>query len=156
MSFIKNRPSSVSLSVRRLDVQSIDEMAKIVNTLFYTESRYIVNRRKIRKTIEEVISEQQIEGPVEVSVAIVGDRKMRALNKKYKNQDKTTDVLAFSVMEGPASSLPNDGILRLGDVVISYPQVIVYAAQKEVMVDEQINFLVKHGLLHLLGIHHEE
>lgn len=130
-------------------------MPNKVNVLLYTESRYIVNRKKIKSAIAEVLKEQEIEGPVEVSVAIVGDRKMRSLNKKYKSEDKTTDVLSFSIMDGKVSPLPADGILRLGDVVISYPQAVLSAAQKDMLVDESISFLVKHGLLHLLGIHHE-
>jgi len=125
-----------------------------VNVLIFVESRYKVNRKKIKQAIENLLHEQELNTPAEVSVAIVGDRKMRSLSKKYKGEDKTRNVLSFSQTEGePVKSVSS--VLRLGDVVISYPQVIKEASQEEVMVDDKVNELVVHGLLHLLGIHHD-
>lgn len=124
----------------------------MVNVLIFSESRYPVNRKKIRKMVEKVMGEQEIQGPVEVSVAIVGNRKMRALNKKFKDEDRLSDVLTFSIMEGEPTLLPPDGVLRLGDVVISYPLAVANAARKEVMVDDEIEELLEHGLENLLGI----
>lgn len=78
---------------------------------------------------------------------------MQALNKKYRNIDKTTNVLSFSINEGSPTIMPTDK-LRLGDVVLSYPQVIRDAARDDVLVDEKVEELVIHGTLHLLGVHH--
>jgi len=127
----------------------------MISVSLFCESRYPVNRRLVKKTVEAVLGERGISGDVEVSLAIVGDRKMRQLNKKYRNKDKTANVLSFSQVEGEKLVSP-DGVLRLGDVVVSYPQARKSAREKEVLVDEEINFLISHGLLHLLGIHHEE
>ena len=91
---------------------------------------------------------------VEVSVAIIGDRKMRALNKKYRNLDKTTNVLSFPQKEGQAIKTPED-ISRLGDIVLSYPQVIRESARDEMLVDDKVDELIAHSMKHLLGIHHE-
>lgn len=126
-----------------------------INVALFVESRYKVNRKRITATIANLLREKEIEGSVEVSVAIVGDRKMRILNKKYREKDETTNVLSFSLSEGDSTALPND-MLRLGDVAISYPQVIREAAEEEILVDDKIDELVKHGLMHLLGIHHDE
>jgi rRNA maturation RNase YbeY len=90
---------------------------------------------------------------VEVSIAIVGNRKMRNLSKKYKGEDKTRDLLSFSLTEGESSNLPQD-VLRLGDIVISYPEVIKQASRDEMLVDDKIDELIEHGLEHLLGINH--
>ena len=120
----------------------------------FVESRYRVNRKRIKKAISKVLTEHEIKGPVEVSVAIVGDRKMRALSLKYKGEDKTRNVLSFSLSEGESTYLPSE-ILRLGDIVISYPQVIKEASEEEVLVDDKIDTLIEHGMLHLLGINHE-
>lgn len=122
--------------------------------LIFVESRYQVNRKRIKRTIDRTLSENKMITPVEVSVAIVGDRKMRALNKKYRNLDKTTNVLSFPISEGEVPALPPSNRLRLGDIVLSFPQVIRDAARDEVLVDEKVDELVAHGLLHLLGIHH--
>ena len=120
----------------------------------FVESRYKVNRKRIILVITNLLKEQEIFLPVEVSVAVVGDRKMRSLNKKYRGKEGTTNVLSFSLSEGDPAVLPTE-ILRLGDIVISYPQVIREAAKENMLVDDKIDKLVHHGLMHLLGIHHE-
>lgn len=100
------------------------------------------------------MGQRGVSGHVEVSVSIVGDRKMKVLNKKYRQKDGTADVLSFSQTQGEWAKTP-DGVLRLGDVIISFPQARKNAREKETLVDEEIDFLLRHGLLHLLGIHHD-
>lgn len=124
-----------------------------VTVSIFIESRYKLDRKRIKVTVESVLKEQNISGPVEVSVAIVGDRKMRDLNKKYRNIDSSTNVLSFPQNEGPKIVLPKDK-LYLGDIVVCYPKVIDEASRENVFVDDKIEELVKHSLKHLLGIHH--
>lgn len=124
------------------------------NILLFVESRYKVNRKRIVAAVTKLLQTQGVQSDVEVSVAIVGDRKMRALNIKYRNLDKTSNVLSFPIGEGDAISMPND-ILRLGDVVISYPEVVRESARENYLIDDRIEELVIHGVTHLLGIHHE-
>lgn len=125
-----------------------------ITTQIFVESRYQVNRKKIKETVERVVSDRGITTPMEVSVAIVGDRKMRSLNKKYRNLDKTTNVLSFSQTEGEGMVVNSDKLI-LGDVIISYPVMIKEAAFENMLVDDKINYWVAHGLTHLLGEHHE-
>lgn len=125
-----------------------------VTILLYVESRYKINRKRIRNKVRETLTAHNIKGPVEVSVAFVGDRKMRELSKTYKGEDRTRNILSFSLNEGEPTVLPTDK-LRLGDIVISYPFLIKEAAQEEELVDDRADMLVEHGLLHLLGLHHE-
>jgi probable rRNA maturation factor len=101
-----------------------------------------------------VLEEQHVLSPVEVSIAIIGDRKMHALNKKYRDKDKTTNILSFPLAEGEQTQLPTD-VTRLGDIIISYPEVIRESAEHEFLVDDRVEELVRHGMLHLLGLHHE-
>lgn len=127
----------------------------------FVESRYKANRKRIASTVSNLLKEHDVSGSVEVSVAVVGDRKIRELNKKYRGKDETTNVLSFSLSEGesvvlPPASFSGEQTLPLGDVVISYPQVIREAVEEETLVDDKIDELVEHGVLHLLGIHHEE
>ena len=121
----------------------------------FVESRYQVNRQRIKRTIIETLSENGVTSPGEVSVAIVGDRKMRILNKKYRGLDKTTNVLSFPLREGEQPPLQKNA-LGLGDIILSYPQVIREASAEEVLVDDKVDELLIHGLQHLLGLHHEE
>lgn len=120
----------------------------------FVESRYKVNRKKIKKTITDLLNKKSINGSVEISVAIIGDRKMRELSKKYKGEDKTRNILSFSQTEGERMK-GEENMTRLGDIVLSYPQVINDASRDEMLVDDKINELVEHGLMHLLGIHHD-
>lgn len=124
-----------------------------VRVLIYVESRYKADRKRIKRVIQDVLLEIGVKSAVEISIAIVGDRKMRSLNNQYRGKDTTTNVLSFPLKEG-ATTLPTD-INRLGDIVLSYPQVIRDASRDDVMVDEKIEELVRHGMHHLLGIHHQ-
>ena len=124
------------------------------NILLFVESRYKVNRKKIKSTISTLLKDHGVLKNVEVSVAIVGDRKMRELSKKYKGEDKTRNVLSFSQVEGETTPEVGD-VLRLGDIVISYPVVITEASAQDKLVDDRVDELVSHGLMHLLGLHHE-
>lgn len=127
----------------------------MIHILFTTESHFPVNRKKIKKAVEDAL-QNEVHRDAEVSISVVGDRRMRGLNKKYRSLDKTTDVLSFGLNEGEAFVESPDDILRLGDIVVSYPQAVDEARTENKLVDDQIVFLVLHGLDHLLGHHHPE
>jgi probable rRNA maturation factor len=105
--------------------------------------------------VSSVLEENSVQSALEVSLAIVGDRKMRHLNKQYRNKEGTANILSFPLSEGEQSTLPPSDFVRLGDIVISYPQIIKEASEQDMLVDERVDQLVKHGMLHLLGLHHE-
>ncbi len=124
-----------------------------VSIPIYVESRYKINRKKIKEVIIRVLSEQSVTSAVEVSVAVIGNRKMRTLNKKYRNIDSSTNVLSFSQTEGDATLQPPDR-LYLGDIVLAYPKVVEECARDNQLIDDRVNELVEHSLMHLLGHHH--
>lgn len=125
------------------------------------DSRYRVNRKALRIALDEFLKNQGITSNCELSVAIVGDRKMRELNRTHRGLDKTSNVLSFSQTERrkdeatPFVASP-DHVIRLGDIIISYPEAVKYAVENELMVVDSLRDLAQHGLLHLLGVHHEE
>lgn len=126
-----------------------------ITVLLFVESRYKLDRKRVKRTVARVLNEQQVVSPVEVSIAFVGSRKMKELSAKYKGDgEKDRNILSFPLSEGEPTVMPTDK-LRLGDIVISYPFVIEEAAKQEKLVDDWIEELVEHGLLHLLGLHHE-
>lgn len=94
---------------------------------------------------------------VMVSVRIVGDRKMKFLNETYRKVVDTTDVLSFptEIVAGKAHEFvyPKSEPFPLGDIVISYPQARVQAMEREVLVDQEIEALIEHGVKSLLGYH---
>ena len=125
-----------------------------LSILLFVESRYRVDRKRIKGVVAKTLQAQKITSPVEVSIAIVGDRKMRVLSRTYKGDDKTRNILSFPTAEGESMMLPDDNIMRLGDIVMSYPEVVRDAAREEMLVDDRLDELTEHGLMHLLGIHH--
>lgn len=129
----------------------------MVNVIITSDPRYRINRSAITTTVINTLSSHKVFSNVEVEVSVVGDRKMAELNKKYRKIDGTTDVLSFCLQEGDGTgfiSVP-DNLLRLGSIVISYPQSVIDASLDGKSMEDEINFLVEHGATHLLGIHHE-
>ncbi|HEV8574889.1 MAG TPA: rRNA maturation RNase YbeY [Dehalococcoidia bacterium] len=91
----------------------------------------------------------------ELGVLVTDDEAVRRLNAEYAGEDEATDVLAFSLREGEEFVWP-DGVVRLGEVIISYPTASRQAAEAGRLVDEEIAHLLVHGILHLLGYDHAE
>jgi probable rRNA maturation factor len=132
----------------------------MVSVLFQTESHYPVNRNKVKDAIIHAL-DGKVFRKTEVSVSIIGDRQMKTLNKKYRNLDKTTNVLSFPFHDPtqPADTAfieSPDDVLRLGDIVISFPEARDMAIKDNKLVDDEIVFLALHGLDHLMGKHHPE
>ncbi|HVT01126.1 MAG TPA: rRNA maturation RNase YbeY [Patescibacteria group bacterium] len=125
-----------------------------VTVPIYIESRFRVNRKRIKESVVATLEKNKVVVPTEVSIAIVGNRKMKSLNKKYRDIDKPTNVLSFPQGEGEKMPMPTDK-LYLGDVIISYPVVVEEAAKYNKLIDDWVCELVEHGVTHLLGIHHK-
>ncbi len=100
----------------------------------------------------------------EVSVSLVDDAEIRALNKQWRGVDTVTDVLSFAFDE---TDSPDVGVDILGDIVISLDTAerqvaIVHGANAgrpemaQYRLDEEVLFLATHGLLHLCGHDHQE
>ena len=118
----------------------------MISVLISSESRYPISRPKIRTIVEDYLRDLGIDD-VEVSVAVVGSRKIKQLNKKWRNLDEPTTVLTFA-LEEPRNQ---DGVLRIGDIVISYPEARIIAQEDNLNMDEAIGKLLVHGLGNLFG-----
>ena len=90
----------------------------------------------------------------EVALVIVGDDKIRELNRRYRGVDRPTDVLAFAAGEGEAFPAPPGAPCPLGDLIVSYPMAAAQASERDRSVDDELALLVVHGCLHLLGYDH--
>ena len=92
-------------------------------------------------------------GRSELSIALVDDAEIARLNKTYRGRDTATDVLSFSLVEGPQSGF-RGGLL--GDVVIGIEVAARQARERHRALDEELTRLMIHGVLHLLGHDHED
>ena len=88
----------------------------------------------------------------EVTVLLLDDEGIRAYNKEYLGRDRPTNVIAFAMREGDFGDLNPD---ILGDIMISVETAQREAAHAEIPFTEMIDYLMIHGLLHLLGYDHE-
>ncbi|MBI5411039.1 MAG: rRNA maturation RNase YbeY [Nitrospirae bacterium] len=119
--------------------------------------RHRVTQAALRKVAQRILSEVGEQGAL-VSLSLVGDRRMRRLNRLYRGRDYPTDVLAFPMREAflrLAPRAPRPAPELLGDVVISLPQAIRQAEGDGHSLDHELATLLIHGTLHLLGYDHE-
>lgn len=106
--------------------------------------------REIASAVCTRLAEMTSAEPGEVSVVIAGSETLRALNRDYRGLDRETDVLSFSQREGEEIA----GGESLGDIVVSWPRVLLQAAEYGHSMEREFAFLTAHGFLHLLGYDH--
>ena len=89
-------------------------------------------------------------GTADLTIVIGDDTQLHALNRQFLGVDAPTDVLSFPVDDTD----PDSGERYLGDILISYPRAAAQAASAGHVVQEELQLLVVHGVLHLLGLDH--
>jgi len=88
----------------------------------------------------------------DLSIVVGNDLLLRELNLKYRNVDSTTDVLSF-----PSGEIdPDTQAYYLGDIIISLPRAQEHASSEGHPLVDELQLLVVHGTLHLLGYDHVE
>jgi probable rRNA maturation factor len=118
----------------------------------------------------QVLEARGIKGETEVSLLFVDEEAIAALNEQFLGKSGPTDVLSFPIEDEPGptgrspdfggsgpGTLPDQGALTLlGDVVICPAVAARHAVEHGVALDDELALLVVHGLLHLLGMDHED
>jgi probable rRNA maturation factor len=89
----------------------------------------------------------------EIGIVFVDDREIRDLNEKYLKRDRPTNVISFPMAQGEFSEI-NPHLL--GDVVISMETAMREARELALSLEEELAFLLIHGILHLTGYSHNE
>ena len=107
---------------------------------------------RLRAAARAALQHQRAQAPSELSILITGDDALRALNRDFLGEDHATDVLSF-----PASETdPETGAPYLGDILISIPRAQSQAEAAGHPLEAEVQLLVFHGVLHLLGYDHAE
>lgn len=101
-----------------------------------------------RRAVEAVL-QVMARADAEVSVLLTDDAGIRQLNRLYRGQDKSTDVLAF-----PVAAPPNVASPLLGDIVVSVETLRRDADERGEALELHLVRVIAHGLLHLLGYDH--
>jgi probable rRNA maturation factor len=115
-----------------------------------SQSKIKIDKRLIRSTVLKILKTLDC-ADKEISLSFVDDEKIKQLNKQYLGKNKATNVLSFSLLEGEYGNI-NPQIL--GDVIISVETAQRDALYGKLTVDQEIDFLIIHGILHLLGYNH--
>jgi probable rRNA maturation factor len=108
------------------------------------------------KVVDTAMTDEHFPYDYEVSIILVDNEVIRALNSEYRDMDCPTDVLSFAMMEGEEYvDMNEDGEVLLGDIVISIEKAVEQAEEYGHPLKREIAFLTIHGVLHLLGYDHE-
>ena len=119
----------------------------------------VVDKQWVRRIARIVLKAERVALPYEVSLVFTDSKIVQQLNRDYRGVDEPTDVLAFYMLSQKETddsfALPPDGVTRLGEVVISYPQVVIQAKEQGHSTEKELALLIIHGILHLLSYDHE-
>ncbi|MGF1511383.1 MAG: rRNA maturation RNase YbeY [Myxococcota bacterium] len=106
------------------------------------------------KTAAQFALDFEGSGHREMGLLLTDDREVRELNRSYRAVDRPTDVLAFAMDEGAALPAGLPQVASLGDVIVSVERAAHQAMSRRVSLASELELLVVHGTLHLLGYDH--
>jgi len=120
-----------------------------------------VDSRRLKRTVRSLLKAVGEEGS-SISVSLVNDVQIQELNKQHRGKDKPTDVLSFPLIEStladeaPGAPEPAIDERMIGDIVISVDTARRQAADYDAQLQDEIDRLLIHGVLHIIGHDHEE
>jgi probable rRNA maturation factor len=120
-----------------------------VDVFLANEQELAVDEVRLAALARHVLEAEKVDGSAELSVLFVTSDHIRQLNARFAGEDHPTDVLAFPMME------EEDGALLLGDVVVCPVVAEKNAGELGHSTGAELEALVVHGTLHLLGYDHQ-
>ena len=122
----------------------------MINIVFNENFLGSVDPDVLEKTAYKALKNQHRDEEVDISIAIEDDAVLKTLNLQFLGIDNPTDVLSF-----PSEEMdPDTGHFYLGDIIVSLPTASVQASAAGHPLQNEIQLLVVHGVLHLLGYDH--
>ena len=122
----------------------------MINLQVKRKEKLPVHKSILIRAAQLTLDLENVRNETSLSVVISDDTFLKKLNQKYRGIDDTTDVLSFPSSEPD----PDTNMLYLGDVVISLPRAKYNASVGGHPLVEELQLLVVHGTLHLLGYDH--
>jgi probable rRNA maturation factor len=128
------------------------QVAEALSQSEYAQQAAEIDLETLQRAAQKTLDIDGTQAQADLSLVLTEDSQVRALNAQYMDVDAPTDVLSFPGGETD----PDSQAYYLGDVIISYPQALLQAhAARHKLLDE-LQLLVVHGVLHLLGYDHAE
>ena len=135
------------------------------------QTNYQINEEKLSNVANNMLCFLENEGILEQSclkdydlnkitlngdILICGNKKIHEINKEYRHKDRPTDVITFALFADDETSSDIDGEIYLGEIIISADQTKIQADENKKTFEEELHFLLSHGILHLLGFDHQD
>ena len=120
----------------------------------YPAASSLINKRQLVGLTSELLKKCGV-AEFTVSLHLVNDEEIRSLNRTYRQKDSATNVLSFPFGEGADPTLATLPVKELGDIVISLDTARRESVEYCQPFQHRLNWLIIHGLLHLLGYDHE-
>jgi probable rRNA maturation factor len=109
----------------------------------------------VRKTLKGAGFDFLKNKEISLSVALVGAKEIKELNKKFRKIDEVTDVLSFAEYEDTKSlKKEKEPKIFLGELILCYNEIAGYAKKKKMKIKNELAEVISHGVLHLLGFEH--
>lgn len=118
------------------------------------ESIDLKSQKIIQKTTDDFFKNREISSQTQVSFHFLTPLKIKILNKKYRHENRPTDVLSFPLWPN-LKKAPKTTAVHLGDVFICPEIMKQNALSKQVSVEQELEKIVDHSLKHLIGQHHK-
>lgn len=122
----------------------------MIEVLVKEEYQDQVDKDRLLLAALAVLAQQEQPHDSEISIRITDDEEVKRLNQQYRRLDQSTDVLSFTSDE----INPETGQRYLGDICISLPTVQRQSQKFGHSITDELQLLVVHGCLHLLGFDH--
>lgn len=128
----------------------------MIKVLVSGDKTFAVNINYAGKVIRESLARLKCPDNAEISVSFVDRAKMSKITRRYLKDKKTHEIISFPLtVDDPSCRFPvPDNVVRLGEIVISYPEAVKLARLHRRPISQEINFLLDHGCRHLMGHHH--
>jgi probable rRNA maturation factor len=120
--------------------------------MIHIESEFPFPNELLESAVSAAFKNQSADPESELTIVLTDDAQIQGLNRDYLGNDAPTDVLSFPASE----SDPETGATYIGDIIISMPYATKSAEKAGHPVEAEVQLLVAHGVLHLLGHDHAE
>lgn len=117
--------------------------------IFLNVQNFTLSNRYINRVVDDQLKKRKAQDTV-VEIEVVGIRRMKALNEKYMGKKSATDVLSFSL-----NRIPGEKIKNAGTIVICNDIIKLQAKSNELGFEGEFSKMLRHGVDHLLGLHHK-
>lgn len=118
-----------------------------------------IDRKFLEKVVQTVLKGEKIKREIDLSIAFIGHERMRTINKRYRGEDRATDVLSFSEPRALLKKFKAGQIQRrqaLGEIIVCSREIKKNAKRFDSTFKKELSLSLIHGVLHLLGYEHEK